>query len=89
MVRTQSEIDASGDRALSHYHERIKPQLTTDDVNRFIAIDPISGEWGVSDDEDAAVGMLREKVDVEHPLVIVHPRIWVDSFGGWRTDTST
>ena len=83
MVRTQEEIDASGDLALAHYRERIKPLLTEDDVNRFIAIDPESGEWGISDDEDAAVDDLRRKVDVEYPLVIVHPRIGVDRFGGW------
>ena len=80
----QEEVDVSGQAALTHYHERIKPLLTEDDVNRFIAIDPDSGEWEISESEDVAVSELRRKVDVQYPLVIFHPRIWVDRFGSWQ-----
>ena len=84
MYRTQDEVDASGKRARAIYHTQIKPQLTDDDENKFIAIDPDSGEWGISDNEEVAVNELRRKVDAQYPLVIVHPRIWVDRFGSWQ-----
>ena len=78
----QEEVDVSGQAALTHYHERIKPLLTEDDVNRFIAIDPDSGEWEISDDRDA-VDKLRKRVPGAYPFLLVHPRIWVESFGGY------
>ena len=84
MYRTQEEVDASGKRAREIYHREIKPQLTDEDVNKFVAIDPDSGEWAISETEDVAVIELRRKVDVRYPLVLVHPRIWVDRFGSWQ-----
>ena len=87
MIRTQEEVDASGRRARELYHTQIKPQLTDDDVDRFIAIDPDSGVWAISDTEDMADELLRCKVDVSHPFLLIHPRIWIDSFGGIRPDT--
>ncbi len=86
MVRTQEEIDASGRRAREIYHNQVKPLLTEKDVNRFIAIDPESGVWAISDTEDMADELLRKKVAVSHPFLLVHPRIWIDSFGGARPD---
>ena len=86
MIRTQEEVDASGKRAREIYHREIKPQLTDDDVNKFVAIDPDSGEWAISETEDMADELLRRKVDVSHPLLLIHPRIWIDSFGGIRPE---
>ena len=89
MYRTQEEVDASGKRARAIYHKQIKPQLTDDDENKFIAIDPDSGEWAISETEDSADELLRRKVDVSTPFLLVHPRIWIDSFGGIRPDTES
>ena len=89
MVRTQSEVDASGRRAREIYHTRIKPLLSTEDVDRFIAIDPDSGEWAISETEVGAEEDLKSKVRVKHPYLLIHPRIWIDSFGGVRPDFET
>ena len=83
MVSTHGEASPTASNALDHYHSHIKEQLTQDDYGRYVAIDPDSGEWSVSDSADVSVEDLRCKVDVQHPLVIVHPRIWIDKFGGW------
>lgn len=84
MVRSQEEVNAAGRRARDIYHKQIKPQLTDEDVNKFVAIDPTSGEWALADTEDAADKQLRRKVKVAHPYLMMHPRIWIESFGGFR-----
>ena len=81
MVSTQQEIDAVACRAREHYVNHIVPQLTDDDINRFIAIDTVSGEWEISDGEEAA-DQLRARLPKAVIYLLVHPRIWVDSFGG-------
>ena len=87
MVGTQEEIDSTADRALDYYHKNIKPTLTDDDIDRFIAIDTHTGEWEISDGEDA-VDRLKAKIPTANPFLLVHPRIWVHSFGGWHPDRS-
>ena len=87
MIGKQEKIGGSGDRALAYYHERIKPLLTEDDVNRFVAIDCNTGAWAVSDGRDA-VDKLKAEVPDAYPFLLVHPRIWVDSWGGGFPDSS-
>ena len=80
MVRTQ-QISETSKRALRYYHDEIKPQLTKRDTGRFVAIDSNSGAWEISDDRDA-VDKLKARVPDAYPFLLVHPRIWVDSWGG-------
>ena len=84
MPRTQQEIDDCGRRALAYYHNDIKPQLCEKDDGRYVAVDPDSGVWAISDGEDA-VDMLQAKTSVKYPFLLIHPRVWVNSFGGGRS----
>lgn len=89
MVRSQEEVNASGRRARDIYYKQIKPQLTDEDVNKFVAIDPASGVWALSDTEYGADQKLRRKAKVTYPYLLLHPRIWIDSFGGVRPDSGS
>ena len=83
-METQLDREVRGDRILTHYRDQIRPQLSDDDFGKFIAIDPESGVWDMSEDDVEAIARLRQKVDVEVPVVLQHPRIWVDRMGsGW------
>ncbi len=79
-LRTQEETNENGRRARAIYHEKIKPQLTDEDHGRYIAIDTESGEWAISDGEDA-IKLLKQKTDAKYPFLLVHPRMWVNRMG--------
>ena len=84
MQRTQDEINGCGRRALAFYHNDIKKQLSERDHGRYVAVDPETGTWAISDGEDA-VDLLQAKTPVKYPFLLVHPRVWVNSFGGGRS----
>ena len=79
-MRTQEEMAETSERALSIYHEKIKPQLTDADDGRYVAIDADTGNWAISEGYEV-VKLLKQKTDVEHPFILVHPRIWVHRTG--------
>ena len=81
MIKSR-EFSGPTERALAYYRENIEPQLAEDDVNRFIAIDCKSGEWVKSDGRDA-VDKLKNRVPDADPFLLVHPRIWIESWGGY------
>ena len=80
-IRTREQIEATSRRGMEFYNERIKPLLTDDDFGRFIAIDSTSGEYEIGESEDVGL-VLKERLPEAEIFMLVHPRIWVHSFGG-------
>ncbi len=80
-TRTREQIEETSRRGMEFYEERIKPFLIKDDDGIFIAIDVKTGEYEIGDNEDVGL-VLKERAPDSDIFMLVHPRIWVHSFGG-------
>lgn len=80
-TRTREQVEETSRRGMRFYNDRIKPLLTDDDEGRFIAIDTKTGEYEIGDNEDVGL-VLKAKMPDADIFMLVHPRIWVHSFGG-------
>lgn len=80
-IRTREQIEETSRRGMEFYEDRIKPLLTDNDEGRFIAIDAKTGEYEIGDNEDVGL-VLKERAPDADIFMLVHPRIWVHSFGG-------
>lgn len=87
MLRTQEELNSVAERGDAHYHARIKHLLTEDDKGRFVAIDANTGEWEISDGQDAA-DRLRERVPNADIHLIRHITYHTVSFGYFPLEQS-
>ena len=86
-VRTPEQIAKTSRRGMRFYTERVKPLLADEDNGRFIAIDSITGEYEIGDNEDVGL-TLKDRQPNADIFLLVHPRIWVNSFGGGVADTA-
>ena len=84
-IRTHEQIEETSRRGMKFYKERIKPLLTDEDDGRFIAIDSKTGEYEIGENEDVGL-ILKDRQPQADIFLLVHPRIWVNSFGGGSAD---
>ena len=80
-IRTPEQIDETSRRGMKFYNEQIKPLLSAEDNGRFIAIDSNTGEYEIGENEDVGL-ILKDRHPEADIFLLVHPRIWVNSFGG-------
>ncbi len=84
-IRTREQIEETSRRGMQFYENSIKPMLTEEDAGRFIAIDAKTGEYEIGDNEDVGL-VLKDRAPDAEIFLLVHPRVWVNSFGGGQID---
>lgn len=80
-IRTREQIEETSRRGMQFYNDRVKPLLTDEDDGCFIAIDTKTGEYEIGENEDVGL-ILKDRHPEADIFLLVHPRIWVNSFGG-------
>jgi hypothetical protein len=76
---TNEEIARRGDEI---YDSKVCPNLKKKDFDRFVAIDIVSGEYAIGDDEMDAYDRLHARVTNATTWLVQAGRRYLHSFGG-------
>jgi hypothetical protein len=77
--KSRDELVRLGDEI---YENKVRPKLKKSDLDRFVAIDVLSGEWTIGDTEMEAYDRLRERHPDAQTWLTRAGRTYLHSFGG-------
>ena len=82
MVRTQEERSHVGELGTKLYHERIKHQLTDDQLGMMLAVDVNSGEYEIGGDYIDLFERLTQRITDAEIVFLRHGPVTVGYWGG-------